>query len=222
MSAYVGSAPSPAHMSAYYVIRAGEIKMRLQGATVEADGAVCVKGCYVIDGELAKTDGCYPAVAAAAKARRWGSIDRRYFGRVGVSASGLEIPSQADYDARIRAAGEAADAAHPEWRERRAISALYAEADRVQYADTERYFNLLHQADARLATWRETYPQAAAEERTSKLRAAADHARHMALGALTYDADSSLSREYQEKAHAEWMEKAAAFDAQAEAAGGAA
>lgn len=54
-------------MGAYYVIRNGEIKMRLPEATVDRDGAVSSYGGYVIDGELAKADGKLEEVARLAK-----------------------------------------------------------------------------------------------------------------------------------------------------------
>lgn len=199
----------------YLVLRNGELKMRLPNATVGSDGIVSVNGAFVVDGELAKADGCYETVAGAAKNRLWTSINRKYLGRLGTSSSGLEIVAEDDYDARRRAASAAHLAAHPEIRERQAITALYEEAERIRYEDTDRYFNLRRRADARLATWRATYPGAAAEEEAAQLRDKAEHARSMAAGALVYDADGSLSQGYQERSHDEWEARAEELETQA-------
>lgn len=195
----------------YLVLRNDQIKMRLQRATVDPDGAVSCQSCYVIDAELAKSDGVFDAVASNVKAKRWGQIDRRYFGKVGTSVSGLQIVSEREYDVAQRRA------VAPEWQARQAITALFERASRLQYEDTEQYFELRRHAEEQLVSWRRIYPAAAEEERVDGLRSEADHLRSLANGALTYDMDGSLSAEAQQAAHDERVAKAAALDAQAAA-----
>lgn len=197
----------------YLVTRDGQIKLRLTGATVDGDGAVTANGAYVVDGDLAKAHGCYDAVVAAARARQWRSINRRYFAKVGTSPSGLTVETEAEYNARMRPPVDAA----PEWAERRAISALFAKAARLEYVDSNAYYHTLHEAEAALAAWQAKYPRAAAVERSESLRVAAEHERHLALGALTYDCDGSLSREDQDREHDRRMAVAADLDRQADA-----
>ena len=100
--------------------------------------------------------------------------------------------------------------------ERARIASLYAAAERAE-DDPSDHFRLLGLADAALATWQAANPEAAREERRSELRAAADHERDLAAGALTYDADGSITTAEQDRRTAEHRAKATELDAQAAA-----
>lgn len=108
----------------------------------------------------------------------------------------------------------ASEAARLERVERRRIAAMYAQAvQRADYPDES--ISLRLTADKALAAWREQYPDAAREERQQMLRDQAAHERHLASGALTYDADGSLSHEDQQHSHDKSIAKAEALEAQA-------
>lgn len=89
----------------YLVTRGNEIKLRLAAASVDADGSVHVKGCYVIDGEQAKADGCFDTVVSAAKAHRW-AANRTVTGcKVGDLSISRE-EQDATHDRRMAVAGD--------------------------------------------------------------------------------------------------------------------
>jgi len=111
----------------------------------------------------------------------------------------------------------AAERNRPENVERGRIASVYAQAAKLEDEDYSRSLYLISAADAALATWRQQYPAAAREEHRMQLQDKAEHERSLAVGALTYDADGSLSHEDQQRRHDEHMTAAAALDAQAAA-----
>jgi len=98
---------------------------------------------------------------------------------------------------------------HPGAEERRAIDRLLERARRLADEDYSTSLHLLHEADDRLAAWREKYPAEAREEDAANLRARAAKKRDLASGALVYDCDGSLTSEDMER-------RSAAFRAEAE------
>jgi hypothetical protein len=114
--------------------------------------------------------------------------------------------AKAKYDAlpaNIRAARE----------ERNAISKLYSEAERALEHDTDdnnvsRGYGARAEADARLLAWRKKCPSEAMREDAQRLLAKADHEEHMAVGALTYDADGWIGPAEQQRRHDEFMANA--------------
>jgi hypothetical protein len=112
--------------------------------------------------------------------------------------------------------------AHPEMVEREAISQLFAAAYRSEQHDTDdnqmmRAMRQRSEATSRLAAWRAKYPDAARAEEASELRSRAADKRELAVGALVYDCDGSLSREMQQERHDCLMREADDLDAQAAA-----
>lgn len=134
-------------------------------------------------------------------------------GSVALTAEEATILQEAIREHR---AANARIAAEPVNAERRRISAMYAQAERLEDYPAES-ITLRMRADAALKVWRATYPDAAREEDRQTLKAQAEHKRSLASGALTYDADGSLTPAMQEARHDEWMAEAAALDAQAAA-----
>jgi hypothetical protein len=70
------------------------------------------------------------------------------------------------------------------------------------------YFPAKIAAEKALKAWREKYPKAAALEAAKTLRYQAERLQSKAAGALTYDADGSLSSADQQRRHDEWMAEA--------------
>jgi len=109
----------------------------------------------------------------------------------------------------------------PEYRERREIDALYAEADRIERSDSENNvilpMQLRSRAKQRLAAWREKYPEAAQAEKATSLMRRAAELRYKAVGALLYDADGLLNRAEQDRRHDKMIAKAEEMEAQARA-----
>lgn len=103
---------------------------------------------------------------------------------------------------------------NPAHKARRAVTALFAKAHRLQ-DDPVRYVPALHEAETALKHWREQYPSAAKAERREALLADADELECTAKGALVYDADGILSSAEQHARHDRWMAEAAAKRAEA-------
>ena len=122
--------------------------------------------------------------------------------------------AKADYDAlptEIRAARE----------ERMAIEDLFARSHRALTYDTddmnvERGYKLQAEATRRIAAWRNDYPDEAKEERRRDMYAKADREDSLAVGALTYDMDGSISSEEQQKRYDEGKARAASIRTEAD------
>lgn len=99
---------------------------------------------------------------------------------------------------------------------RNKVSALFAKAERLIDYPGE-YFPARNAARKALIEWQANYPEAAKEEKRSKLLAQAEDLKSKAIGALVYDADGSLTAEYQQKQHDKWMAEAEAKIAEANA-----
>lgn len=128
--------------------------------------------------------------------------------------------SEADHDAERELERQVHLVAHPEIRERQEIERMMERAEVIIQGEDEDYdrgagYALRHQAEQRLAAWRERYPAAAAEEDAMQLEDKAAHLRDLAVGALVYDADGWLSAEEQQKRHDGLEAEAAALDRQA-------
>lgn len=102
----------------------------------------------------------------------------------------------------------------PEWIEHRKISRLFVSAENLQGYPAD-YFPKLASAKAALASWREKYPAAARAERKADLATAAAHQRHLAAGALTYDADGWIDAAAQQRRHDEFLAEAKRLEAEA-------
>lgn len=116
-----------------------------------------------------------------------------------------------DYAAQIEAIRH-----DPANRERSRIEGIYRRAAAAyENADWAQYHALTGDADEALAKWRSDFPEAARRERSEKLLAAAAHQEELAAGALTYDADGSLSRAKMEERAARFRALAAHLRRQA-------
>jgi hypothetical protein len=107
----------------------------------------------------------------------------------------------------------------PENRERRAISDLFAKAERISKSSSEDNVCLPAKirAEARglLAAWRAKYPEAAAKEDAEKLMSDASELRSKAIGALLYDCDGMFSGNDQQKRHDDFIKAAEELEARA-------
>ena len=144
-------------------------------------------------------------------------------GKVCVAAAGrLALTAEDVLALRAEAAEDAkgvrAEMALPVNADRRRVSALYARAASLRDGPGE-YFPALADAEDALAAWRTAYPEAAAAEDRDEVLAKAQRLEDLAKGALTYDADGSLSREIRQARHDEMMEQARALREQADEGG---
>jgi len=134
-------------------------------------------------------------------------------GSLGLTANDVAtLKAEASEDARRKAA----ENSKPVNVARRRVSGLFDAAERRLDYPGE-YYPLLRDAQRALADWRKEYPEAADEERRAALRAKAAHREQLALGALTYDADGSLSAEMQRERHDAWKAEAAELRREADA-----
>ena len=189
----------------YLVLRNNEVKMPLADPTIKADGTIWMRGVPL----LGITDATIKAKAAdVCKRQAWSEIPADAFTRVGDNPNGLTVIKQSDY----LAAKEAA--LTPAQRNRREINNLFAQADRLENSDSEDNVSgpmmLRTKARRLLADWQAKYQAEAAEEKRQAMLDKAAHLRDMALGALTYDMDGSISPEEQQKRQAKAIEADAA------------
>jgi len=200
-------------MSTYLAIRDGVIRARIPDGEIRDGVLVGPAGEHVIDAELAKADGQYERVRELAKARQWNRIDRRYIAGPGTSASGLLIIEEKEWRKRERQRTEQSPGA----KERAKIEQLYLTAERqLREGNIEGHFRLRTEADRRLAAWRAKCPRAAAAEYATELQAQANHVEQMAVGAMVYDCDGSLSQDDREQRAANYRAKATDLKVKAE------
>lgn len=203
-------------MATYRLMRGSELKGTM---TLErhVDGTLWSMGkpsCPLIDGQAPESVALGKAkMVELINARDFAAIPAACFAHEGLNPSGLEVKSYDD----IRAEAQAART--PAQRERDRIEGLFAQARRRADAEDDNNvtdsLRLESQARAALAKWREDYPVEARAEDADKLEAEADHEDDIADGALTYDADGSLSEADQQRRHDEHKTKAAELRAKA-------
>jgi hypothetical protein len=135
----------------------------------------------------------------------------------------LARDKQADIMAKLRRERlerEAAMArAHPEIAERRAITDLHNQADRMQDRDYSRSLAMHRQADEQLAAWKAKYPHAAAEERYRDLSNQVSALREKARDIRVRTPSAFEPKEELEARADELMKKADSIQAQADAIG---
>jgi len=211
-------------MDTIVIIRAGQVVMRIPHADTRSDGTLWYKGNPILNksapGALTPAD-----AAQMMRAGKFDDIPVSMYVRMGPNAGGLDVLAAAEWD-RLCADAAAAkraryEADHPGAAERRAIEDAFAAANKLEHSPSEdnvwRPIQMRAEARQRLAAWRSQYPAEAAEEDAAELRTRADHEDSLASGALTYDADGSLSAEDQERRAAEHTAKAADYRRQANA-----
>lgn len=204
------------------VIRGGEAKLRLPNAEIRSDGTIWYNGVPLCDG-LAADALPKEQVAAIIRATAWDKLPLGMWAHMGTSASGLTVMLESERDDQQRADRERQRAAylsvHPGAEARREIDELCARADRLERSGSEDNVSgpirLRAEARERLAEWRTRYPVEDREEEAIRLRGLADRQRELAAGALTYDADGSLTAEMQQQRHDGHMGKAGDLDRQA-------
>lgn len=202
------------------VIRDGQIKMRLPGCTVRADGTIWSSGNKnpLVDGQAPKSIEIGTAkLQAMLKAGQAEQIPVECLAQLGENESGLLVMDSAEYTAQERAAAEAAMT--PAQRDKIEIEKLYAQAERLENSDSEDNVSgpirLRAQARKLQAKWEAKYAPEASKAKAESLREQARRERETAVGALTYDADGWLSAEDQQRRHDEHMTRAAQVEAQA-------
>lgn len=105
-------------------------------------------------------------------------------------------------------------ASHPGATERREIYDLVSRAAECEDEDYRLSCSLRLDARARLVAWSEKYPAEWREEHAERLEAVAQHERDLAVGAMLYDCDGSLSEDDQKRRAAEFVARAVALEAE--------
>ena len=101
----------------------------------------------------------------------------------------------------------------PAYRARRAVSLAYLAADCCDRSQDDVEFHRLRgQAHAAFDQWKKDFPEAWLSEQADDLRSQADHERHLAAGAMVYDADGWISPAEQEKRRDEFLANAARLE----------
>jgi len=205
-------------MKVVVVYRNGEEKLRV---LAEVKNGVLRSGKNIlINNDLIKAPHTRESVCAAIKAGRITPEIEAMGMRIGENGNGLVCRWDADVQAEARAEAERQYNALPAdvraaREERQAIDALYAAAQRSEYATDDnqmiRSMAQRSEADRRLAAWRKQYPEAARDEQAAEFRRKADRQDELAAGALVYDCDGSFSREMQDERAAEFRTQAAEF-----------
>jgi len=199
--------------------RNGRVTLRVPCADIRDDGTVWYKGNPILDsqaaGGLSKAD-MIPLV----KAQRWADIPACNYARMGSNPSGLILADEAEELAEARREADRYLAEHPEVAERAEITRLYEAAYRSEHHDTDdnqmmRACQQRARANKLLAAWREKYPEAARAEKAAELRSQAADRRRLAVGALVYDCDGSLTAEMQQERHDSYMRDADELERQA-------
>lgn len=95
---------------------------------------------------------------------------------------------------------------------RREVNALFAKA-RAREDYPGEYFPLLQKAETALKAWKDQYPEAAEADRKAALKAEAEHKRHLAADALTFDADGWYDEAERQKRHDALIAEAEAIEA---------
>ena len=140
------------------------------------------------------------------KNKEFDKIPKEAIAKLGVNPSGLEVISQKDHFATME------KNISPAQKERREISALYMKANRLANSDDEDNVSgpmrLRSKANAMYDDWKKKYPEEAKKEQKEKLMMQVDELLTKASGALTYDADGSLSQEDMQRRHDEYIKQA--------------
>jgi len=200
-------------MKTLVMVRDGTVKLRVPRVEERSDGTLWCNDSPLLN---ATGLGALPADATKAlvRAKAWSNIPAGAWARMGENAGGLLVIESDEWSRRGQA-----DRTRPGGYERAQIDALLFQANRLANGPSEDNvsgpISLRAEARRRLAQWRENYPAEAAEERADELRSLAEHEDHLAVGALTYDADGWISREDQNRRAAEHRTKADEYRRQA-------
>lgn len=203
----------------YAVIRNGKLLKSLL-LTVHDDGTLWGKPGPLLDGQ-------HPGIAAMDRAeltamvrsKRYDELPEGSIARLGISPTGMEVITYAEYDARKNAARKPVELT-PAQRERIRIEGLLdrAAARLEDNDDNNRVdgMRLMRNAKAALEAWRDAYPQEAAEEDAVELEDKAARKEDLAQGALLYDADGWLDENARQERHDALMAEAAKLRHQAD------
>lgn len=206
-------------MAAYLMIRGGEIRLRLHNPTIKADGTIWQDGMPTIDGESPEAKEIGRAkLAELIKAHRYDEIPAAAYARVGLSATGLRVVAEREWQEERRREGEAKIT--PAEREYAEIMRLRYEGERIteewgDEADTGKGYHMIAKAKERLAAWRAKYPVELAAKDAEDLRSKAAERRRLATGALVYDADGWLDESEQQRRHDELIAEAMVLEERA-------
>ena len=148
-------------------------------------------------------------------------IPAEAFCKEGMNPGGLEVITLAEYQRRAKEERERIKAGRtPAQVEREAIETLYMRANLVKDSEyDEEYYDLRSEARNRFEKWKVNFPEDWKMEQAHELVIKADHEKSLALGALVFDMDGSLSPEDQQRRHDEHMAKSNELRRQAEEMG---
>jgi len=205
-------------MESYVTIRPGAEPRRFPGEI--RNGKLWMvyesQAVPIIDGQAAATaEFGLDRIKKLMKAGTYSAIPADCFASLGDNPSGLAVIPGKDYDRQIRDAAEAAmsDSDRAWWRDVAPLEREIERAENADYYEPARICCARIDYDHAVADWREAYPGGAAEHDVQDLRDKASRKRDLAVGALTYDADGSLSSEMQQQRHNEYIAEAVALEA---------
>jgi hypothetical protein len=218
-------------MSTLHVIKDGVQKVSIPYRLT--NGFPNFQGKYLVSKTITSEDGVDPKDLVK-KAPTPASA--KYYLRLGMNPDGNELIDDEDLQIRknqVRDCAEKArrDSLIPEQRSREdriregfaayeEIEHLFALSYKVLHHDTDGMnvdmgYRLQAQAQNKAHEWALKYPEAANQRKAQALRSDAAHERDLAVGALTYDCDGSLSREDQQNRHDACMNRASELEVKA-------
>ncbi len=202
------------------IIKNGEMKMRLPGATIRNNQTVWESNNQnpIINSEAEETKSFgLDKIKELITSRNSEKIPVGCLAKFGDNGNGLIIVDAQEYIIAERAKYEAA--LTPAQREKNEIDKMFAQADYIANSDREdnvMFPNILRcKAKKLLEAWKEKYPAEANREKAEELRQQAQHKRDLAVGALTYDADGWLSSDQQQQRHDDFITEAKSLEREA-------
>ena len=206
----------------YFILRNGEIRMGPIDLEKDSDGFLWQKAKKknpLLNKTVFEEKGfTQEQVANFGRSEQFDKIPREAFCQEGMNPDGLEVITLAEYQRRAKEERERIRASRtPAEIERDAIDTLYYRAESVKDTeDDQEYYDLRIEAKNRFEKWKINYPEDWKKEQAHDLIHKAEHEESMAVGALTFDMDGSLSREDQHRRHDEFLAKAKKLRQEAE------
>lgn len=201
----------------FQVLIDGEVRLTIPG--VIRDGAVwgysgsptpLINSTLLAQRGLTADD-----VRRATASGNWSADLRACFMRIGENAGGRTVVNKTEADRRE----------HEEWLANRSpaelrrveLAAMWSNVERCDRSqDDVEYDRLRFAAQSAQEKFHAEFPAELKADQVPQLRARAEHARHLASGAMTYDADGWLDAQEQERRAAKYRDEAAELDRQAD------
>ena len=203
----------------YFAYRDGKLVLSAVNLEKADDGTLwgkAGKSCPLINqagqGELTKEQ-----IVEYCNKGQFDKLPKEVFCKEGMNLGGLEVITLNEHQARAKAKRDAART--PAQIEREAIIELCrkSEAEIDNPHDSILYWKYKNEASARFEKWKRNYPNGWKREQAEDLMSMAERQKSLAVGALVYDMDGSLSAEDQKDRHDKFMQTANEMIKKAEA-----